>query len=129
MDNTQEQTTINNNKYKLINIILYIIEVLSSLSFIPLQLIRYIHDIATYPDGYGGFIHKDYYYNLWDNIDNSYMIIFNILLFTSILFNIICIININKINKSFLIISHIIFISIIMVLIPILFIGMQSRSY
>ena len=132
MDNTKEELVVNkdNSKiFKITNIVLFVIEILSSLAFIPLQIIKFVHDRPAYPDGHGGWLYKDYYYNLWDNIDDHYMILFNILLFVSILFNIICIIKINKINKKFFIIAHIIFVAVIMVLIPILFFGTQSRLY
>ena len=132
MDNTKEELVVNkdNSKiFKLTNIVLFVIEILSSLAFIPLQIIKFVHDRPAYPDGHGGWLYNDYYYNLWDNIDDHYMILFNILLFVSILFNIICIIKINKINKKFFIIAHIIFIAVIMVLIPILFFGTESRLY
>ena len=132
MDNTKEELVVNkdNSKiFKITNIVLFVIEILSSLAFIPLQIIKFVHDRPAYPDGHGGWLYNDYYYNLWDNIDDHYMILFNILLFVSILFNIICIIKINKINKKFFIIAHIIFIAVIMVLIPILFFGTQSRDY
>ncbi len=132
MDNTKEELVVNkdNSKiFKITNIVLFVIEILSSLALIPLQIIKFVHDRAEYPDGHGGWLYNDYYYNLWDNIDDHYMILFNILLFVSILFNIICIIKINKINKKFFIIAHIIFIAVIMVLIPILFFGTQSRDY
>ena len=132
MDNTKEELVVNkdNSKiFKITNIVLFVIEILSSLAFIPLQIIKFVHDRPAYPDGHGGWLYNDYYYNLWDNIDDHYMILFNILLFVSILFNIICIIKINKINKKFFIIAHIIFAAVIMVLIPILFFGTQSRDY
>ena len=132
MDNTKEELVVNkdNSKiFKITNIVLFVIEILSSLALIPLQIIKFVHDRAVYPDGHGGILYNDYYYNLWDNIDDHYMILFNILLFVSILFNIICIIKINKINKKFFIIAHIMFIAVIMVLIPILFFGTHSRKY
>ena len=132
MDNTKEELVVNkdNSKiFKITNIVLFVIEILSSLALIPLQIIKFVHDRPAYPDGHGGWLYNDYYYNLWDNIDDHYMILFNILLFVSILFNIICIIKINKINKKFFIIAHIIFVAVIMVLIPILFFGTQSRLY
>ncbi len=115
---------------KKINLILYVIETILYFVTIPLQIIKIVHDVAEYPDGHGGILYRNYYYNLWDNIDHPYMILFNILLGVSIIFNIVCIIRIKNINKKILLISHILFISIAILFLIILFYGtMNSRKY
>ena len=131
MDNTKEELVVNkdNSKiFKLTNIVLFVIEILSSLALIPLQIIKFVHDRPAYPDGHGGYKHVTNYYNMWQNIPEEYVVLLNILFGTSIIFNVLCIIFYNKMNKKYVFFAHGFFVaSIIAFMIIMILFGNQTR--
>ena len=128
MEENKKESLFDNKKFNLANIILLIIESVLSFGIIPLQFIRYLKNTYDYPDGHGGYKHVTNYYNMWQNIPEEYVVLLNILFGTSIIFNVLCIIFYNKMNKKYVFFAHGFFVaSIIAFMIIMILFGNQTR--
>ena len=128
MEENKKESLFENKKFNLANIILLIIESVLSFGIIPLQFIRYLKNTYDYPDGHGGYKHVTNYYNMWQNIPEEYVVLLNILFGTSIIFNVLCIIFYNKMNKKYIFFAHGFFVaSIIAFMIIMILFGNQTR--
>lgn len=128
MEENKKESLFDNKKFNLANIILLIIESVLSFGIIPLQFIRYLKNTYDYPDGHGGYKHVTNYYNMWQNIPEEYVVLLNILFGTSIIFNVLCIIFYNKMNKKYIFFAHGFFVaSIIAFMIIMILFGNQTR--
>ena len=128
MEESKEKE-IEKRSYNLIHKLALLIEILVSLGVIPVQLMKLIHDNPVFPDGHGGWVYEHYYYNMWDNTETQYMVLLNILFATSIIYNLLCIIFFNKINKKIIIVAHVLFVISIITFIIIFKFASQSRKY
>lgn len=128
MEENKKRSLFENTKFNLANIILLIIESVLSFGIIPLQFIKYLKNTYDYPDGHGGYKHVTNYYNMWQNIPEEYVVLLNILFGTSIIFNVLCIIFYNKMNKKYIFFAHGFFVaSIIAFMIIMILFGNQTR--
>ena len=128
MEENKKESLFDNKKFNLANIILLIIESVLSFGIIPLQFIRYLKNTYDYPDGHGGYKHVTNYYNMWQNIPEEYVVLLNILFGTSVIFNVLCIIFYNKMNKKYIFFAHGFFVaSIIAFMIIMILFGNQTR--
>ncbi len=128
MEENKKESLFDNKKFNLANIILLIIESVLSFGIIPLQFIKYLKNTYDYPDGHGGYKHVTNYYNMWQNIPEEYVVLLNILFGTSIIFNVLCIIFYNKMNKKYIFFAHGFFVaSIIAFMIIMILFGNQTR--
>jgi hypothetical protein len=128
MEENKKESLFENKKFNLANIILLIIESVLSFGIIPLQFIKYLKNTYDYPDGHGGYKHVTNYYNMWQNIPEEYVVLLNILFGTSIIFNVLCIIFYNKMNKKYIFFAHGFFVaSIIAFMIIMILFGNQTR--
>ena len=128
MEENKKESLFENKKFNLANIILLIIESVLSFGIIPLQFIRYLKNTYDYPDGHGGYKHVTNYYNMWQNIPEEYVVLLNILFGTSVIFNVLCIIFYNKMNKKYIFFAHGFFVaSIIAFMIIMILFGNQTR--
>ena len=128
MEENKKESLFDNKKFNLANIVLLIIESVLSFGIIPLQFIRYLKNTYDYPDGHGGYKHVTNYYNMWQNIPEEYVVLLNILFGTSIIFNVLCIIFYNKMNKKYVFFAHGFFVaSIIAFMIIMILFGNQTR--
>ena len=128
MEENKKESLFENKKFNLANIILLIIESVLSFGIIPLQFIKYLKNTYDYPDGHGGYKHVTNYYNMWENIPEEYVVLLNILFGTSIIFNVLCIIFYNKMNKKYIFFAHGFFVaSIIAFMIIMILFGNQTR--
>ena len=128
MEENKKESLFENKKFNLANIILLIIESVLSFGIIPLQFIKYLKNTYDYPDGHGGYKHVTNYYNMWQNIPEEYVVLLNILFGTSVIFNVLCIIFYNKMNKKYIFFAHGFFVaSIIAFMIIMILFGNQTR--
>ena len=128
MEENKKESLFDNKKFNLANIILLIIESVLSFGIIPLQFIKYLKNTYDYPDGHGGYKHVTNYYNMWQNVPEEYVVLLNILFGTSIIFNVLCIIFYNKMNKKYVFFAHGFFVaSIIAFMIIMILFGNQTR--
>ena len=128
MEENKKESLFENKKFNLANIILLIIESVLSFGIIPLQFIKYLKNTYDYPDGHGGYKHVTNYYNMWENIPEEYVVLLNILFGTSVIFNVLCIIFYNKMNKKYIFFAHGFFVaSIIAFMIIMILFGNQTR--